>query len=155
MSAPVQVQVVIAAPVERVWAALERVEEHVEWMADAEKLTFLTDRRRGSGTRISVLTRIGPLRTTDVIEFTAWEPPWRMAVRHEGLVSGHGEFELTAADDSTTKLAWTEHLSFPLRFGGRIGAAVARPILASIWRGNLRRFAARLDRPAEGGAPDA
>ncbi len=99
---------------------------------------------------MEVLTRFGPLRTNDVMEFTAWEPPHRMAIRHEGLVTGTGEFVLTAVDDATTRFSWAEELTFPVYFGGGLGARVGARILAAVWRRNLRRLAARFQVPGPG-----
>ena len=39
------------APPAQVWAAVEQVDTHVDWMADAEVIRFLTDRTEGIGTR--------------------------------------------------------------------------------------------------------
>jgi hypothetical protein len=50
------------------WSTLEQVERHVEWMADAESIEFLTDARRGVGTRFVCVTKVGPIRLRDVIE---------------------------------------------------------------------------------------
>jgi carbon monoxide dehydrogenase subunit G len=93
-----------------------------------------------------VATKVGPLRTTDVMVVTAWEPNHRIAVEHRGLFTGRGEFALSAVGGAT-RFTWTEEIAFPWHFGGPIGAALARPILASIWRGNLRRFKLLVERP--------
>ena len=137
-----RVTVDIPAALEEVWADLADVGSHVEWMADAEEIRFLTDQRSGVGTRMEVLTRVGPLSTTDVMEFTAWEPPHRMAIRHEGLVTGEGEFLLEEIPGGT-RFVWTEKLSFPWYAGGPVTAMAAAPILTAIWRRNLKRLAAR------------
>jgi len=86
----VEVSVVIEAPLGKVWAAVADLESHVEWMADAESITFLTDRRTGLGTRMEVASRVGPLRTTDVMQVTEWVDRRRIGVRHTGLVTGEG-----------------------------------------------------------------
>lgn len=145
MTKPIETSIDIAAPVSRVWDEVARIEDHVQWMADAESLEFDTEMQRGVGTRIRVLTRVGPLRTTDVMEFTAWEPPQRMAIRHAGLVSGTGEFVLTPLGSDRTRFTWRERLTFPIWFGGPVGAFLARPILTAVWRRNLARLAARFD----------
>jgi hypothetical protein len=113
-------------------------------MADAESIVFLSNQRAGIGTRMEVETRFGPLRTSDVMEFTAWDPPDRMAVRHQGLFTGFGEFHLTAAGDATTQVNWREQITFPWFFGGPLGAWMARPIFGWVWRRNLRRLQDRL-----------
>ena len=135
----------IEAPPEVVWAELERLESHIEWMADAESMTFTSDQTRGVGTVAEVLTVVGPLRTTDVMRFVEWEEGRSMAVRHEGLVSGFGRFTLDAIGGDRTRVTWEEELDFPLHFGGSIGATVARPVFRRIWSANLRRLKARIE----------
>mgnify|MGYP001813009881 CR=1 FL=1 len=96
-----RVTVDIPASPDEVWADIADLASHVEWMADAERIDFLSEQHSGVGTRMEVLTKVGPLSTTDVMEFTAWEPPHRMAIRHEGLVSGEGEFLLEPTEGGT------------------------------------------------------
>lgn len=97
---------------------------------------------------MEVATRVGPLRTTDVMEFTVWEPPHRMAIRHVGLVTGVGEFTLTEIDPSATRFAWHEELAFPWYFAGPIGELFGAPILRAIWKRNLTALAGRFsDQP--------
>ena len=130
-----------AAPAE-VWADLSALDTHTEWMTDAHNVEYLSDRRQGAGPRIAVVTRLGPLRTTDVMEFTAWEEPVRMAVAHRGLFTGSGEF-LLEAGGSGTCFTWSEEIRFPWFFGGPLGAWLARPVLRWVWRRNLSRLQAR------------
>jgi len=141
--ARLEVSRVIAAPAARIWDDLSRLETHVEWMAEAADLTFLGEQRTGAGTRIAVVTKLGPFRLTDVMEFVAWEPPRRMAVRHTGLVTGSGEFLLDEAADGSTRFTWRERLRFPWYLGGPPGAVVGARVLTVVWRGNLRRLARR------------
>lgn len=137
---PVEVGVDIPAPVQAVWEEAARLEDHVEWMADAHRIDFLTEQRRGVGTRMRVATKFGPLRTSDEMEFTAWEEPHRMAVRHEGLFTGAGEFVLEDVDGTATRFTWRESIHFPWYFGGPLGAWAARPVFTWVWRRNLSRF---------------
>jgi len=137
----ITVSVDVDAPVSTVWAALEQIERHVEWMADAEEISFRTERRRGVGTEFACLTRVGPLSTVDVMTVTQWEPQRAMAVRHRGLVSGFGRFELEPVDGGRTRFTWSETVHLPPRLGGRLGEIVAgRWVLRRVWRGNLERF---------------
>ena len=46
---PVVLSISIPEPPGAVWAELERIEDHTEWMADAVAIDFLTDQRRGVG----------------------------------------------------------------------------------------------------------
>jgi carbon monoxide dehydrogenase subunit G len=147
MSSPVTVSIEVAAPLQRVWDELADLPSHVEWMADAETLTFLTNQHAGVGTRMEVGTRFGPLRTSDVMEFTAWDPPERMAVHHQGLFTGFGEFRLEPVDAERTRVVWREQITFPWFFGGPLGAWMARPVFGWVWRRNLRRLRDRLSSP--------
>ena len=70
----IEITTTIPAPLETVWSDVSRLDTHVEWMADASRIDFPDGRRSGTGTRMEVETRVGPLRTTDVMEITEWEP---------------------------------------------------------------------------------
>jgi hypothetical protein len=143
--AQIEVFVVIAAPVEAVWEAAADLASHVEWMADAESIIFLSERRSGVGTKMKVATRVGPLRTTDIMQVTEWENSRRIGVRHTGLVTGEGAFVLTPIDSDTTRFTWRERLTFPWYLGGPITALCAAPILRLIWKRNLERLRLRLE----------
>ncbi len=140
----ITVSVDIEAPLDRVWEAAADLASHHEWMADAESIEFLTEQRRGVGTRLRVATRVGPLRTSDVMEVTEWDEPHRIGVHHQGLVSGHGAFELTVVDGGT-RFTWQERLSFPWYLGGPLAGWAAAPVLGWIWRRNLRRLKGHLE----------
>jgi carbon monoxide dehydrogenase subunit G len=135
----IAVSTFIARPREEVWAEVERLEDHAEWMADARAVEFVGDQRRGIGTRMRVTTRVGLLRTTDVMEVTEWDPPRVIGVAHRGLVGGAGRFRLEPEGDGT-RFEWSEDLRFPWFLGGPAGAFIARPILRGIWRRNLQRL---------------
>ena len=78
------------APPATVWAAVEQVDTHVDWMADAEVIRFVTDRTEGVGTRFECVTKVGPIRLTDRMEITEWAPGEAMGVCHTGLVTAAG-----------------------------------------------------------------
>jgi uncharacterized protein YndB with AHSA1/START domain len=146
MARPLDVAVEIDREPEEVWQEVAVIERHVEWMADADQIRFLTAQRQGVGTRFECDTRVGPLTTTDVMEVTRWEPVQRIGVRHTGAVSGSGEFTLHRTGDGRTRFRWREQLRFPWYFGSRIGAFVAAPLLRWIWRRNLAGLKTRLER---------
>lgn len=143
----IQVSTVAPAAPSVVWEDLRRIDRHVEWMSDAESIRFLTEHTEGEGTRFECVTRLGPLRLIDRMEVTDWRDGAAMGIRHHGVVTGVGQFRLTPltapGGEAHTRFEWSETLRFPWWMGGPIGAAVARPVLAAVWRRNLRRFAAR------------
>lgn len=141
----IEVATNIDAPPETVWAVLEPVESHVEWMADAVRITFRTEQHRGVGTEFECLTRVGPLSTTDVMTVTEWEPGAVMGIEHRGVVVGRGRFTIRPLAVQRTRFRWEEELHFPVWMGGRAGEIAAKPILTRIWSGNLRRLRARVE----------
>jgi carbon monoxide dehydrogenase subunit G len=140
--AEMNVTIFIPADIADVWADLEQLETHSDWMADAGSIEFAGDIRRGVGTVMKVSTRIGPFRTTDVIRVVSWEPPHSMGVVHEGLVTGTGRF-LLEPDGDGTAFTWREQLTFPWYLGGAVAAIAARPVLRLVWKRNLVRLAGR------------
>ncbi|MFM8713843.1 MAG: SRPBCC family protein [Actinomycetota bacterium] len=139
----IRVAIDIAAPVERVWQVVEPVERHVDWMADAESISFVSAQTRGVGTAFLCVTKVGRIRLTDKMRITRWEPNRAMGVEHIGLVTGSGVFTLEAVAPASTRFVWEETLKFPWWIGGPIGAFImGKIVLRLIWRGNLRRLAA-------------
>ena len=113
-------------------------------MADAEAIRFLTEQTEGVGTRFECVTRIGPVRLTDRMEITEWEPGRSMGVRHAGVVTGTGRFTIDAA---RRRPADPVHVGrgadVPVVARRPVGSAVGGPtVLRRIWRGNLRRLQA-------------
>jgi Polyketide cyclase / dehydrase and lipid transport len=147
------VSIDIDASPRRVWEVLEPIERHVDWMADAVAIRFETDQTRGVGTRFLCDTKIGPIRLTDQMEITQWQPAvdaadgvsphdGAMGVKHTGIVTGSGVLHVAPlADGRRTRFTWIEDLDFPWFFGGRIGAIVGgKLVLGPIWRRNLKKL---------------
>lgn len=141
--AKIQVSCELNATPTVVWEDVRNIGTHVEWMHDAEAIDFTTATTEGVGTTFDCATKVGPLRLTDKMEITAWEPASVMGVRHVGLVTGEGQFTLAALGDDRTRFEWAEELRFPWWMGGPIGGVVGGRILQAIWRRNLRLLAAR------------
>lgn len=135
------------APAE-VWSVLEPIESHVDWMADAEVIRFSTDRTRGVGTRFECVTKVGPIRLTDQMEITEWDPARSMGVHHAGLVTGDGRFTIAPlGGGNRSRFSWEEELTFPWWLAGRVGSAIGGPaVLKRIWQGNLRRLKPLVER---------
>jgi carbon monoxide dehydrogenase subunit G len=138
----IRVTVEIDAPPVDVWSVVEPIERHVDWMADATEIRFTSDATRGVATAFECDTKVGPITLTDAMTVTEWEPERRMGVRHTGVVTGTGVFELEAIDlGRRTRFTWTEELRFPWFLGGRIGEAVGgQAVMKQIWKRNLREL---------------
>lgn len=122
-----------------VWTAIADLGSHHLWMQDAESVEFVGEQRSGEGTRLDVMTVVGPFRTLDRLEVTGWVDGRSIEVSHQGLVKGRGTLSVAATGDGSI-VTWEEELSFPWWLGGPITAWLARPVLARIWAGNLRRL---------------
>jgi hypothetical protein len=131
-----------------VWRVVEPIERHVDWMSDAESITFTTDQTRGVGTRFVCDTRVGPITIADRMEVTEWEPGSRLGVRHTGVVTGDGTFVLEPIDlDRRTRFTWVEQLTFPWYLGGPLGERLGgRSALRRIWAANLRALRQLIER---------
>ncbi len=139
------VSIDIAASIKRVWAEAIDFGAHAEWMKDARSIRFEDAERRGVGAVLLIETRVGPLRTVDRFEITAIEPMRKVTGRHLGLFTGDGAFELSELGPGLTRFAWRERIRFPWYFGGPLGAWLAKPILARIWRSNLAALKRRIE----------
>ena len=141
--ARIRVTTILDAPPAQVWADVQDIGRHVEWMADAVAIRFLTPQTTGTGTRFECDTKVGPVKLTDVMEITEWVPGKAIGVRHRGVVTGTGRFTLKKARGGRTVFQWKEKLVYPLWLGGPVGAFLTKPVLRWVWRRNLARLAAR------------
>jgi len=141
--ARIRISTVLDAPPDRVWADVQDISSHVEWMADAVAIRFVSPQESGPGTRFECDTTIGPFTLTDVMEITEWVPGKVMGVRHTGVVTGTGRFTLKKLRGGRTRFQWSEKLSYPLWMGGPVGAFLSKPLLRWVWRRNLARLAGR------------
>ncbi len=156
----VTVSIDIDASPAAVWAVVEPIEDHVDWMADAVAIRFEGEQRRGVGTKFLCDTKVGPIRLTDHMEITEWVPAvdadgdrrgvdGAMGVRHTGLVTGSGVFtiEPVGSEGRRSRFTWSEQLDFPWFFGGRLGEIVSgKLILGPIWRRNLKALKRLVER---------
>ena len=136
----IKVAITIDAPPRDTWQVVSPIEHHVDWMADAESIRFVGAQTRGVGTTFDCVTKVGPIRLTDRMSVTEWEPGRSMGIEHRGVVTGRGRFTLRRRRGGRTRFTWNERLTFPWWMGGPVGAVAAKPILRAVWRRNLRRL---------------
>ena len=141
----IAVSTVIEASPEAVWEAVRDIASHVEWMADATAIRITSPHVSGIGTTFDCDTKIGPLKLTDRMEITTWEPGRVMGVRHTGLVTGTGRFTISAVPGGATEFKWTEDLIFPWWMGARVGGLVGGQIMKLVWKRNLSALKALIE----------
>jgi hypothetical protein len=100
------------APPERVWAVLAEWRRYPQWMPDVAWVRPLGPGREANLVLL-VRTRVfGVPVANDVMRVTAWEPPHRLGILHEGVVRGPAEWRLEALDgDRFTRLTWAEDVT--------------------------------------------
>ena len=142
--ARITVSIELPATPARVWEVVEPIEQHTEWMADAVAIRCVNEQRRGVGTKFLCDTKVGPIRLTDHMEITAWDPERLMGVTHTGVVTGTGQFTIEpAATAGHSNFTWSEELHFPWWLGGAIGEVVGGSlVMKTIWRRNLKKLRA-------------
>jgi len=146
---PLRMLVVVDAPPNEVWAVVADIPLQPEWMHEMKAVRLTTPGPVGVGTRGEATVRIAGISVTDPVEVTAFEPPTRFAIRHEGLFTGGGLITLEpGADGTTTIVRWEETLVPPLL--PVLGALVLAPVLRSIFQADLHR----LKRLVETGSAD-
>jgi hypothetical protein len=137
------VSTVVDAPPDVVWDDLRHLGSHVEWMLDAVEIRFTSPTTDGVGTTFDCETKVGPIRLTDRMEVTRWEPGRGIGIRHVGVVTGEGVIRLSRRRGRRTKVTWSERLDFPWWMAGPLGAWVSVPVLRAVWRRSMRNLAAR------------
>jgi hypothetical protein len=112
----INIRIKIAAPIEKVWAAIADWESQGDWMLQT-RVWVTSEIRSGVGTSISALT--GPLVKSgfkygllDKMVVTNWQPPFLCEVDHVGkVIKGSGTFQLTDNsndEEVTTTFDWSE-----------------------------------------------
>lgn len=110
----------IDASPQAVWSRLFDWDHMSDWGKDVLSSRVISDKTKGVGVTLEVLTRIGGLKGTDVLRITRWDPPIRMEVEHIGRVKGDGSMQLEPGD-GRTHLVWEERLAPPLGPLGALG----------------------------------
>lgn len=143
MSHLISLEVVIAAPIERVYAAQIDFDRWSEWMPGLIKLERLNDKPFGPGFRWREVRRVMGRDASEVFEVTALEPERMMTLKVDGKDGSMGRGLMTFRYDFVPKgaltqlallseidgLGWFGDLMFRL-FGGSFKKAVARDLHA-------------------------
>ena len=76
MSKTIEVETLINASLDDVWNEVSKIENHSNWMKDAVNIDFQTNSRTGVGTKIKVLTKIGPIKSVSYTHLTLPTTPY-------------------------------------------------------------------------------
>lgn len=137
MSKTISVSTIIDKSLNDVWSEVSILKNHTNWMKDAVNIEFLDEKTQGLGTKMKVLTKVGPIKLFDYMTVTEWIDKKSIGVDHVGIVTGKGKFTLEELSSEQTKFTWKETLKFPIYLAGPIGEFFGGPILKLIWKNNL------------------
>lgn len=135
---PATMAVRVHAPIDEVWRVLVDHERQPLWMSEMKELRLIAADRLQLGATAQATVRIGGIAVTDPVTVTAFDPPTRFAIAHEGLYSGEGEITLVPDGDDWTEVSWVEHLRAPLV--PHLAAAVQNPVFRMVFQADLVRF---------------
>ena len=130
------------APPPVVWDLITDWEHQHEWMLEASDFEVVSAARQGIGVQAEATVTIAGISTRDKVTVIGWEPNHRLAIRHEGWVSGTGEIFLTPIGTDRTHVFWREDLAPPVGIAGAVGLTAFKPVMKRIFQRDLRVLAA-------------
>ena len=132
-------EAVFDADPQRVWAVLSDWERQASWMPDVAWIRVVGSERE-LGANLEVRTKVfGIPFATDSVRVTAWEPPWRLAVDHVGVVVGVGEWRMESTEGGT-RFAWYERFRMPPPVLGDLGLWLYSPFQRRMLRRSIRNL---------------
>ena len=140
----IRISIDVPTPIDTTWELLAAIDRQPEWMHEMKRVEMLTPPPVGVGSRGRATVRIFGIGTTDEVVITRYEPPRAFGIDHIGRFAGEGLIELTAIDHQRTRVDWMEYLRPPIF--GTLGAFMQRPLLAAVFRSDLRTLRTLLSR---------
>ena len=137
----IEMAATMPGPPHVVWDLITDWEHQDDWMLEASDFVVLSSHREGTGVEAEATVKIAGIATRDKVRVTGWEPNRRLAIAHEGWVSGRGELYLTPLGKDRTHLFWREELEPPLGLLGTVGLTGFKPIMKRIFMRDLRVLA--------------
>jgi hypothetical protein len=146
-SVVVELAAELLGPPDVVWRVITDWEAQGEWMREASDFVVVSEVREGVGVEAEATVRIAGIATRDRIRVDVWDPERALGIVHLGWVGGRGDLRLSATD-AGTHLDWREELRGPWGVVGAIGLRAFRPLMARIFRRDLRELAKIVQREA-------
>jgi uncharacterized protein YndB with AHSA1/START domain len=138
----IEVSATMPGPPEVVWSLITDWEHQDDWMLEASDFVVLSTEREGIGVEAEATIKVAGITTRDKVRVVGWEPDRRLAIEHQGWVSGVGELYLTPIGDDRTHVFWREELiNRSLKGPGSLGLMAFRPVMRRIFQRDLRVLA--------------
>jgi uncharacterized protein YndB with AHSA1/START domain len=136
---PIDLLIVIDAPIDRVWEVVSDIAGQPRWMHDMKSVRLTTPGPTRVGSKGEATVRMYGLSVADPVTVTAYDPPTLFALSHDGPFSGGGTIRLEpGADGTTTIVRWEETLIAPIL--PHLAAIVTRPVFREIFQRDLERL---------------
>lgn len=134
----IEIAQTVPGPPSVVWELLTDWEHQDDWMLEARDFTVISEQREGVGVEAEATISIGGITTRDLVRVVGWEPNRRLAIEHQGWVSGVGEIHLTPLGNDRTHIFWREELQPPVGMLGAIGLSAFKPLMTRLFRRDLK-----------------
>jgi len=139
-SGEVTATVVVAAPIEKVYAAFIAWERQGEWIPMTKVRVVEGD--GGQGSVIEAVTALVPAVLRDEMRVDRVDPPYEVRVVHTGpLLRGPGVMRCTPLGGNRTQMVWHEWFQVPAGLAGKIAWPLLWPGSKASLNLALRRFA--------------
>lgn len=142
----VKADVLVAAPMERVWAVVSDPERMLSFMSGVTRWEVVSDRPTGLGARYRMLFRIGAAEVGGLIEVVEWEEPRELAWTSVTGVDQRGRWRLREAPGGRTRVEL--RLAYGVAgsgISGWIAERIAGPIVGNHLRRSLQQLKRLLD----------
>ncbi|MDA8196712.1 MAG: SRPBCC family protein [Actinomycetota bacterium] len=130
----------VAVTKEVLWSYLIDFEDQPRWMKDAVEIRVKERKDEIVGTVFETLTKVGPLKTLDVMRIVNIIEYRMIEIEHRGLIGGRGFFEVHDFTPGNCLFYWIEELDFPWYLGGPIAEQSAGLVLRKIFQRDLNNL---------------
>ena len=130
-----EIEVTVAAPPERVWAAMIDVDRMGEWMKGLVRIERLTDGPFGKGTQFRQTRKMYGREASEVFEVTEFDPPRFFELYVDGKKGSSGCGQYRFRHTFTPEGAGTR-LTLSGEFGGQSGCMA---LLGKIMLGPMKK----------------
>jgi hypothetical protein len=132
----------VAAPAEATWSLLTDWERQSDWAMLTRTHGVGPHGGHAVGEGVHAFTGVGPIGFLDTMVITAWEPPYRCAVRKTGrVVRGSAEFGVEPIGASRSRVVYEAEVDLPAGVLGEMVWPLVRAVLATGFRRSLRTLA--------------
>jgi hypothetical protein len=131
-----------------VWAVLADWRRYPEWMPDVAWVRALGPGREANLVLL-IRTRVfGVPVANDVMRVTAWEPPTRLGILHQGVVHGPAEWRLEPGDGGrSTRFRWDESVTMKPPILGEMALRIYWPWQRRMFRRSIENLRRLVERP--------